>query len=509
MRRFVFFAVFFASIMAAACGDDGDKAAETASPRATESAQSAPSTSAAGTATTSPRATTAPAAATPVALEPSIEDALSCRVPAANPRAPVSTGQLQTIALDVKAFPFAACNDGTPGLMSFRPYEGETNRNKWVITLSGGGGCLEPQNCANRWCGVGTNFDADNMSTSNGLPGGGLQGILSRRAENPFGNWNHVIIRYCSSDVWSGRGLAVELSAKDPKTGADVKFEINFAGGYILEAGLATLRREGVPALASSAGGRRVELPDLDDATDVLFAGGSAGGSGVSRNLDRVADKLRRGGSRPNVLGFIDAATSPSPAALNYQPSTLCKEKGVCSYQAYWELRTKAILAIHKGWADESCIAWHEKNEPGTEWQCYDDDHVLTHHTSTPYFIRMNLGDTLISSLDIDAGLAGADGRVFTRLTWGQALADTLRKLQANVAGGHERQSVTRPPGVFAPACTRHYTIFDDTATHQDTITVAGNAYTVLDVMKNWMAGQKPDVVIGSDPRQANCPGDK
>ena len=47
-----------------------------------------------------------------------------------------------------------------------------------------------------------------------------------------------------------------------------------------------------------------------------------------------------------------------------------------------------------------------------------------------------------------------------------------------------------------------------DNATYGDTTIMAGKSYTLFDVMKNWMAGQKPDVVVSADPRTDKCPGD-
>jgi hypothetical protein len=39
------------------------------------------------------------------------------------------------------------------------------------------------------------------------------------------------------------------------------------------------------------------------------------------------------------------------------------------------------------------------------------------------------------------------------------ALASRAR-LQATVQGGHEKAATAKPPGIFAPSCSNHYTIF-------------------------------------------------
>jgi hypothetical protein len=50
---------------------------------------------------------------------------------------------------------------------------------------------------------------------------------------------------------------------------------------------------------------------------------------------------------------------------------------------------------------DESCTAYHTAT--GDEWHCEDGSHVLQHHISTPFFVRMGQTDILISSNFIEA----------------------------------------------------------------------------------------------------------
>lgn len=487
----------------AACGGSGSGAAPspthgdgvTAAPATANASPASPTAGPASTPTALPRETA-------VVLKPTIEDALSCRVPARGPsgQAGTSTPGLQRHDIDIALFPRAICNDGSPAVLFFRPYEGEVNRNRWVIGLAGGGSCATPQDCANRWCGVDTNFDSSNMSTDaagNANPG---DGIFARRPENPFANWNQVFVRYCSSDLWSGRAPALTVQANDPATGKPVEYMIAMTGSFVLDAALATLNRD--PGTAPLTYVRtRAPLPDLSDAAEVVFAGGSAGGVGVVFNLDRVAALLAAGPNRPIVRGLIDSATTPDLSKLGWGATEACRTNGRCTYETAVSARDTQALNRH---LDESCVEWHARNRPGTEWLCTDVEHVMANHLTTPYFVRMGLTDRLISSEIIAAGYTLA-GRPLTLLTFASELRQFLLDLPAAVAKGEERQLVTTPPGVYAPTCPEHYTIYANETVYGVAIPGGGRQVTFFDVWKNWVGGTMPSVVASSDPRTDTC----
>nr|MBP8298126.1 hypothetical protein [Burkholderiales bacterium] len=244
----------------------------------------------------------------PAGQSPLISEALDCGTLAS--AGGLAEGSLPAIlqrhALDLAKFPDAQCNDGTGAVMYFRPYTGAANQDKWVIQLQGGGNCTYPEECAKRWCSVDTNFGMTQM-TANVAPRRGINGngILGRSSEqaivsgNPHEGYNHVLVRYCSSDNWSGTARDADFEAPHPVTGASTRMRAHFLGSRILDAAIATLRQDGVPALAYSGtngganGGVATAMPDLDAADEVLFAGASAGGAGVTANLDRIRDVLR------------------------------------------------------------------------------------------------------------------------------------------------------------------------------------------------------------------------
>jgi len=498
-----------AAVLAAACGGgNGKKAAHagSASPTSSSSAETSPSASNSSTrpATTSAAGSPTPAVS-PVALKPSIQDALSCRVPAkGDPGASgVSTAALQRQDIDTKLFPNAVCNDGSPAVLYFRPYEGEANRDKWIVALAGGGDCSDPQGCADRWCGVGTNFDSDNMSSDYAGDGRPTEGIFARTSANPFANWNQVFVKYCTSDVWTGRALGLSLDAKDPKSGAPVNFMISFAGAYAFDAAITTLRKEGgAPPLTYVR--TKTQMPDLDDASEVVLAGGSAGGAGVIFNLDRFAAILQDAPKKPVIRGLIDSVTGPTFSDLGFEKSNACANGGACTYEAVFKAAAaRNDTGLHK-LTDDSCLDWHRKNAPGTEWKCFDQTHVLQNHITTPFFVRMGLADQQISGNYIGAGYT-YQGKPLTTLTFATLDHAMLTALPQTVMNGDEKASMTKAPGVFAPSCNTHYTIFADDTTYNVSIPVGGKQVTLMDTWNNWIAGRQPDVVISNDPKADHC----
>ncbi|MFN7937814.1 MAG: pectin acetylesterase-family hydrolase [Bryobacteraceae bacterium] len=152
---------------------------------------------------------------------------------------------LQRYDIPTSQYPYAMCNDGSNAIFYFRPFQGEANRNRWVIFLQGGGSCSSANDCANRWCSVDTSFSSVGMS-SIPAPKEGIRGngILERRADNPLAGWNQVLVKYCSSDKWSGTAKDVIQDADDPVTGREVFYRIHFLGSQILDAAMQVLRRQ-------------------------------------------------------------------------------------------------------------------------------------------------------------------------------------------------------------------------------------------------------------------------
>ena len=160
----------------------------------------------------------------------------------------------------------AVCNDGSPGSYFFRPGN-ESNSDKWIIHLKGGGSCGSEESCANRW------ETKRNLMTSkilkDTMEG---EGILSNDPElNPdFYNFNHVYVYYCSSDTHSG----------DSEQEIEGRI-VQFRGQRIIDSLLEDLKNPDI------VGGKT-----LEEASEVLLTGSSAGGNAVIRNLETVVNAV-------------------------------------------------------------------------------------------------------------------------------------------------------------------------------------------------------------------------
>lgn len=449
-----------------------------------------------------------------------IEDALHCGTPF-----PVGgvgrMGELELHQIDTAAFPDALCNDGSAAILYYRPYRGEANRNRWVIGLRGGGQCSSAETCAARWCSCTgaaacpnttsfTNFDLNNMS-GGGRRGSNPGGILHRDGDpNPLEDYNHVQLIYCSSDSWIGNARAVTYTTTHPIDGGDVTFSMHFLGAQILEADLRTLRQDGPAALVYSLDGAPVTMPDLDEAVEVVVAGDSAGGAGVIHHLDGIAATLREhhvGPGEPEVLGLVDAVVGPDWSRLDWSMSAFA----AAGYDTYDEVVTAlASTASNTGaFRDESCVAHHASD--GLDDRCVDLTHVLHHHVTTPFFVRMALLDGLISenyeSYGADPVLGPFTSTAGVPLTFARVLARELNGL-ATLPADAEEDAVTVVPGVFAPACPDHDTIYVDAEVYTASVDPTGTMpLELFDVWTAWRGGSTTPVVTASPTRaDTTCP---
>lgn len=475
------------------------------------------------------------------ATVPLIGEALSCGARAEVGGVPRGE-DLVRHTLDVASFPDALCNDGSTAVFYYRPYEGEANRDKWVIQLKGGGGCHSADTCALRWCSVLTNFGKTQMVDDINRPAlatiGG-RGILARRDDNPWTAYNHVYVQYCSSDGWGGTARDVVLDTHHPcdpdEPGArcpdgsacpgedaetpglcpdaPVRYRIHFLGSRIVDAVLSTLRRDGV----AGAGAGGTALPDLDEAEHVVFAGSSAGGAGIVNNLDRVAALLRehnvacQGASCPlEVDGVIDSIFMPSFEGLDFtgHPSCPPDEPELCAYEAYyqrvWARRSEAVAQPRE---DESCATWHAANDPDGSWRCAESAHVISHHLTTPFVMRMGLNDQLLAQGMNELGLRTADGEpIDTPLEFAALMHPQLEWFSRWADEAEERDLATMAPGIFAPGCPKHETLSEDTAVYDATIQFQGQGRDFFELWMFWkLGGEVPAVLVADTPADSRC----
>jgi hypothetical protein len=123
-------------------------------------------------------------------------------------------------------------------------------------------------------------------------------------------------------------------------------FSLHFLGAKILDVDIATLRQDGVPGLTYTMGGTSTPMPDLDEATEIVFTADSAGGHGLMNNLDLLRDSLRKtneactgGGSCPlEIYGLIEAAVGPDMSRLDYSTH---ENPAIRSYDDYVGLASR------------------------------------------------------------------------------------------------------------------------------------------------------------------------
>lgn len=418
--------------------------------------------------------------------------------------------------IDTDVFPNALCNDGTGAFFYYRPYEGEENENKWVIQLQGGGSCGNGQLCVQRWCSFDTNFGMQGM-TANESPVDGIngKGIMARREDNPVGNYNQIFIRYCSSDGWGGTRRDVVTSAEHPELGT-IEYRIHWLGAEIVDAVIATVRRDGVEPLTHTSDGDPVTLPDFDEADLIVFSGASGGGNGVINNADHVrevaiANNVNCEDPEDCPLEYyavIDSIFQPDRSTLDYTTATVCTEEpNVCDYETHSVLVWEQGSSFNWGQrADASCVAWHEANGDDDTHLCGDSMHVLQHHITTPMFIRISQFDSLLTRNFGEIEFSYEDEGVLTLELYGQLIRDQLARLADIQSTAHEGSNITVAPGVFSPTCPRHETLSDNDSVFDVRIGVDDTPYSMFDVMNNWRTGTAPAVAITPPGGLEVCP---
>ena len=350
---------------------------------------------------------------------------------------------------------------------------------------------------------------SNRLTPKNGIDG---QGILARRGDNPLGNYNHVYIHYCSSDSWSGTRGPIDVTVADPAgQKGEVTFQLQFNGRRIVDAVIATLRRDDTPPLLYDNG----ELPDLDDAEFVLFAGASAGGGGVINNADHVREILEShnggcqngSGCALRVVALIDSSFGPDDAGLDMSTTTLCNEQQICDYETLMKVElSQGSVPLWAPDTDKSCWEWHAAHAPETSWQCVDGNHKLLHHVTTPFFVRMGLTDSLISGNYIEAGFSVPGQGPLTLKLFAQLVRQQLLALPTIRQTAEEGDLMPVAPGVFGPPCSRHETLSSTPDTFDVTLQSDGTPYTMLDTLFAWLSGQEPAALVTDGLKSFTCP---
>lgn len=128
---------------------------------------------------------------------------------------------------------------------------------KVLILLAGGNACF-----SNLTCLITANTNGYGESKFDGEKGGlsGIGAFNRNDASNPFKDWNHIYVPYCSGDVFAGDNVAT--------VGSERHFKGYVNMGLFLE---------------------RI-VPTFPDAEQIVLSGLSAGGFGAAFNLTRTQD---------------------------------------------------------------------------------------------------------------------------------------------------------------------------------------------------------------------------
>jgi len=231
-----------------------------------------------------------------------------------------TTAVLDRVSL--AAYPLAQCNNGNPAVY-YKPKD-PTGPKKALIYLQGGGLCFPSdegsRNCDKRCENKPYQCAAKNDTTMDLRENKFYNSIFNEGQDrNPaFYDFAKIYVPYCTSDLHSGSREA--SSATKGRV---------FYGKHVVEAVIDDL-------IANSW---------IKEAEKVVMIGTSAGGHGVARNCDMMADKLKASATNANmdIKCVPDGAFDPQTAAVQ----EIDCEGGEDSWNMYDE---------HNAVPDQSCL---------------------------------------------------------------------------------------------------------------------------------------------------------
>lgn len=139
--------------------------------------------------------------------------------------------------------------------------EDSLSKNLWLFYLQGGGQCFSQESCASR------NKSSPNLMSSKYFTESiSLDGIFSADpTQSGLHSANKVFVPYCTSDGWIGDSDVTELT-----------WGWTFYGQRVVKSALNDL----------------IDTNLITSSSQILFAGGSAGGRGMMNNIDFLVSQL-------------------------------------------------------------------------------------------------------------------------------------------------------------------------------------------------------------------------
>lgn len=400
------------------------------------------------------------------------------------------------------------CVDGTRALYYYdraTANGADLTVDKWVFFDEGGTNCAKtPRHGRSIADNCGLNYFVDGsrpeMTSASSPPRVSRNGILAPAPRNGFARYNRIYPLKCTFDKFMGDRILDTSTAYpadpkdcDPTVAGEQTCRLYFQGRRLWRAMLWDLSHAN-PA-----------LPDLGslEATTVLFTGNSNGASGLTFLLDDLAAIVRATAPAARVLGALDDHFSPAletetvfglanPGADNVVSLTEAAATGLNEYNAitsgpsevcpvdvdasYYEAGGNLREQYDSWWlagraSDASCRAAHSGADL---WQCYNEEHVLHHHVTTPVFLHQTLLDTALTTKDLDfcdAAWTAATykPRILYRMGTYLAERDTAPAL------GDAEVRDAYPFGVFMRNAAQHVNLIDNTSFFNRCLAPLGN----------------------------------
>ena len=197
--------------------------------------------------------------------------------------------------------------------------------NGWVFFVTGGGSCMEGQQCGNKYSSPErsemTSIGAPRFRSEKGIFGSPPAML------NLFDNYNRVYLRKCTYDRFTGANThnaepstfnandTVRIFTHGRRMWTAVFNDLAYGfgvvpgkGWYVGGAACATPQCDG----SCPAGGCDGHLPTLNHATKILLVGWSGGGTGMIQQLDSLKAELQVIAPNADIRGVIDARFVPS-----------------------------------------------------------------------------------------------------------------------------------------------------------------------------------------------------
>lgn len=257
----------------------------------------------------------------------------------------------------------AQCLDHTPAGYYIR----KQDPHKWVIFLEGGGLCVTPFDCIER--AKHSNYGSSKDWPSDQTPHQDRYMMTTSYSQlNPFMNFSHVYVPYCSGDTWLGTSS---------KARADI-FGLQMSGHLIIETML----------------DRLLNLTTLPYATDVILSGTSAGGIGTFHHTDWLAERLAqaahaRHSKPPRVAGVpIEGVFFPEDQPQLYEAFIFGLRSPITA------IASEYLKFLQDPWLHPGCVAAAQQKGGAALAECFDISKMFQ-YTVTPLFVCMNRFDQL------------------------------------------------------------------------------------------------------------------